>query len=214
MPDPFPPSLRRALDAFRRGEFVALLDRADREAEADLLLAGEHATGEQINEMITIARGLLTVVMTRERLAQLRIPLIEPEFPMPHAPVFAVPVDYRHGTTTGASAHDRAATIRALTDPEARPEDFGRPGHVFPLAVSAGGLAEREGHTEGAAALALLAGLQPVVAMCEIMSPDGHMARGRKLREWLRKHAMPTASVPQLVRALALAPDGHRGVSP
>ncbi len=214
MPDPFPPSLRRALDASRRGEFVALLDKADREAEADLLLAGEHATGERVNEMITIARGLLTVVMTRERLAELRIGLIEPEFSMPHAPVFAVPVDYRHGTTTGASAHDRAATIRALTDPRATPEDFARPGHVFPLAVSSGGLAERQGHTEGAAALALLAGLQPVVAMCEIMSPDGHMARGRKLRLWLREHAMATASVPQLVRALGLARGGREGPLP
>lgn len=204
LPKRLSPSLKTVLEAFRRGEFVALLDKPDREAEADLLLAAEHATGERINEMISLARGLLTVVVTRQRLRELRIPLLEPEFAMPNAPVFAMPVDYRHGTTTGASAFDRAVTIRALADPKARPEDFGRPGHVFPLAMAEGGLAERQVHTEGAAALAELAGTVPVVAMCEILDPEGHMARGRKLRQWLRDNSIASTTVSQLLRALGL----------
>jgi 3,4-dihydroxy 2-butanone 4-phosphate synthase/GTP cyclohydrolase II len=202
--DRLPPALKRAVEAFRSGDFVVLLDKADREAEADLLLAAQHATGERINAMIDIARGLLTVVVTRDRLRELRIGIIDREFAMAHAPAFAVPVDYRHGTTTGASAYDRALTIRALADPAAKAEDFARPGHVFPLVASPAGLAERQGHTEGAVALALLAGVRPVIAMCEIMAPDGHMARGRKLREWLNNHPVVATSVPQLVRALGI----------
>jgi 3,4-dihydroxy 2-butanone 4-phosphate synthase/GTP cyclohydrolase II len=197
-----PKSLSRAIEAFRRGEFVALLDRADREAEADLLLAAEHATGERINQMLLMARGLLTVALPEERLQELGLPLLEVRWAGEHAPRFAMPVDYRHGTTTGVSAFDRALTIRALADPQTRPEDLARPGHVFPLAARS--LAERQGHTEGAVALALLAGCRPVVAMCEIMAPDGNMARGLTLRRWLQEHRVAAVSVPQIKRALGL----------
>lgn len=202
MADNIPPSLREAIAAYREGRFVALLDSAGREAEADLLLAAEFATGERINEMINLARGLLTVVVTRRRLEELDIPLIEPRYCDATAPVFAVPIDYRHGTSTGASAFDRAATVRALVDPSAKAEDFARPGHLLPLAAAPGGLAERQGHTEGALAIATLAGMAPVVAMCEIMAPDGHMARGPELRRWLKQHGIPATSVPQIVRAV------------
>ncbi len=198
----WPKALSEAVEALRRGEFVALLDPAEREAEADLLLAAEHATGERINRMITMARGILTVAVEQRRLEELDIPLIERRFAGPDAPRFAVPIDYRRGTTTGVSAYDRAVTIRALTNPDARPEDFARPGHVFPLAAAPGGLAERRGHTEGAVALARLAGLYPAVAMCEIMAPDGHMARGAKLKEWLREHGVVAVSVSQIQAAM------------
>jgi 3,4-dihydroxy-2-butanone 4-phosphate synthase len=204
--DRFPPTLRRAIDALARGDVVALLDRADREAEADLILAAEHATGERVNRMITIARGILTLAISGERLTELEIPLVPPHHPAPHAPRFAVPVDVAEGITTGVSAYDRAATIRALADPSSRAEDFTCPGHVFPLAASPGGLAERQGHTEGALALAELAGLRPVVAMCEIMAPDGLMARGAALRRWLVEHGVAPASVPQIVRVRGLTP--------
>ncbi|MBC7289224.1 MAG: 3,4-dihydroxy-2-butanone-4-phosphate synthase [Armatimonadetes bacterium] len=197
-----PTGLRKAIEAFRRGEFVALLDRADREAEADLLLPAEFATGERINTMITIARGLLTVAITEERLRELDIPLIEPRYTPLNAPRFAVPVDYLPAVTTGVSAYDRAATIRALARPDVKPEDFARPGHVFPLVGARGGLTQRQGHTEGALALAQLAGLRPVVAVCEIMAPDGHMARGADLRRWLSEHRIVATSVPQIMAAL------------
>ncbi|MCX7598366.1 MAG: 3,4-dihydroxy-2-butanone-4-phosphate synthase [Armatimonadetes bacterium] len=190
--------LQRAIEAMRNGRFVALLDRPEREGEADLLLAAEHATGERINEMITIARGLLTVAMEAARLAELNIPLLEPHNAGPNAPRFAAPVDYIHDTTTGVSAFDRAATLRALADPAARSEDFAQPGHVFPLAAMPGGLEEREGHTEGAVALAKLAGVRPVVAMCEIMAPDGTMARGEALRRWLEEYSIPDITVAEI----------------
>ncbi len=198
----YPASLEQAIETLRTGGLVALLDRADREAEADLLLAGELASGERVNEMISIARGILTVAVTEQRLRELDIPLIEPRYAPPHAPRFAVPVDYTPQVSTGVSAFDRAATIRALARDDVRPEDFARPGHVFPLAEAAGGLAERQGHTEGAVALARLAGLRPVVAMCEIMAPDGHMARGAVLRRWLAEHQIVATSVPQIAAAL------------
>ncbi len=199
-----PCALQRAVEAFRRGQFVVLLDSARREAEADLLLAGEFATGEKINEMINLARGLLTVVVPQQRLEELDIPLIEPRYAVENSPRFAVPVDYKHGTTTGASAFDRAATIRALADSRSLPEDFARPGHVFPLAAAEGGLRERQGHTEGALGLAQLAGVKPVVAMCEIMAPDGHMARGASLRQWLAENRLPATSVLQVAIALGV----------
>jgi len=195
--------LQRAIEAMRKGRFVALLDRPEREGEADLLLAAEHATGERINEMITIARGLLTVAMEAERLAELNIPLLEPRNAGPNAPRFAAPVDYLHNTTTGVSAFDRAATLRALADPEARSDDFAQPGHVFPLAAMPGGLDEREGHTEGAIALAKLAGVRPVVAMCEIMAADGTMARGPALHKWLQEHDIPAITIPEIKAGLA-----------
>lgn len=204
--------LLRAIEAMRQGNFVALLDRPEREGEADLLLAAQHATGERVNEMITIARGLLTVAMEAERLAELNIPLLEPRNAGPNAPRFAAPVDYLHDTTTGVSAFDRAATLRALADPQARSEDFAQPGHVFPLAAMPGGLDEREGHTEGAIALAKLAGVRPVVAMCEIMAPDGTMARGLTLKRWLEQHNIPDITIVEIKAGLTRRREDNPGL--
>lgn len=201
-----PTSLNQVIEQFRVGGFVALLDSSQREGEADLLQAAQHVTGESINFMVTYARGLVTVATAPQRLRDLEIPLIEPQHCAPNMPRFTVPVDYTPATTTGVSAFDRAATIQALLDPDAQPQDFARPGHVFPLAAAEGGLTERAGHTEGAISLAKLAGLKPVVVMCEIMAPDGRMAAGDSLAEFLGTHSIPLITVAQIGRALEIEP--------
>lgn len=192
-------SLDRALEALASGGFVALQDHPGRENEADILLAAEHATGERINFMATHVRGLITVAVAPEILERLDIPLLPQRYCVPNAPRFAEPVDAVHGTTTGASAFDRAITLRLLADPDSRPEDFSRPGHVFPLAAMPGGLAERQGHTEGAVALARLAGLRPCVVIAELMAEDGHMAHGEQVVEFARRHGMPLINIEELV---------------
>lgn len=190
--------LDRAIEALGSGGFVALLDHPERENEADILLAAEHATGERINFMATHVRGLITVAVAPEILRRLDIPLLPPRYSAPHAPRFTEPVDAVRGTTTGASAFDRAITLRLLADPDSVPEDFSRPGHVFPLAGMPGGLADRRGHTEGALALAQLAGLRPCVVIAELMAEDGHMAHGEQVVEFARRHDIPLISVDEV----------------
>jgi len=198
--------LDEAIDHFRRGGFVALLDAADREGEADLLQAAQYVSGVSINFMLTHARGLITVAMTPQWLSELQIPVLDQQFCVENMPRFTVPVDYTPAVTTGVSAFDRAATIRALADPDSRPEDFARPGHVFPLAAAPEGLAARSGHTEGAVCLAQLAELPLVVTMCEVMAPDGHMAAGATLQRFLETHDVPLVTVEQIAQALGVTP--------
>lgn len=193
--------LPEAVERFRAGGFVALLDHPEREGEADLLVAVEHVTGAKINFMATHARGLINVAIERERLRELDIRVLEPRFGGGNVPAFTEPVDYTPAVTTGVSAFERAATMQALIDPATRPEDFMRPGHVFLLAGVPGGLHERPGHTEGALALAHLAGLRPAVVVCEIMAPDGRMARGDDLARFIRDHDIALVSVEQLTVA-------------
>ncbi len=200
--------LDKAIDHFRRGGFVALLDSASREDEADLLQAAQSVTGESINFMLTHVRGLITVAMASQRLSELQIPVLDQQFCAENMPRFAMPVDYTPAVTTGVSAFDRAATIQALADRDTRPEDFARPGHVFTLAAAPEGLADRAGHTEGAVGLAQLAELPPVVAMCEIMAPDGHMAAGDTLQRFLEAHNVPLVTVEQIAQALGVMPAG------
>ncbi len=196
------PTLDDAIEALASGGFVALEDHPERENEVDILLAAEHASGERINYLATHVRGLITVAVAEEILRRLDIPLLEPRYSVPNAPRFAEPIDAVAGTTTGASTFDRAVTLRMLADPDSRPEDFSRPGHVFPLAAVAGGLAERRGHTEGAVALARLAGITPVVAIAELMDDEGHMARGECVREFARRHVMPLVSVEEIAERI------------
>jgi len=203
--------LDETIEHFRRGGFVALLDSADREDEADLLQAAQYVSGESINFMLTHVRGLITVAMVPQRLSELQIPILDQQFGVENMPRFTIPVDYTPAVTTGVSAFDRAATIRALADRDTRPEDFARPGHVFPLSARDGGLAERAGHTEGAVGLAQLAGLPPVVAMCEIMASDGHMAAGATLQQFLKTHNVPLVTVEQIAKALSVRPAGPQG---
>ncbi len=195
--------IEQAVRHFATGGFVLLLDDPGREGEADLLQSAQFCTGESLNFMIKYARGLVTLAIRAERLEELELPLIEPRYAPPHAPRFAVPVDYTPGTTTGVSAFDRAATVRAFLDPTARPEHFARPGHVFPLAATAGGPQARGGHTEGAVGLAQLAGLYPAVVMCELMDEDGRMATRDQAAAFAQQHGIPLVTVEQVTVALA-----------
>ncbi len=188
-----------AIEALRSGGFVVLEDHPERENEADVLLAGEQATGESVNWLAMHARGLITVAVAPEILKRLDIPLLPQRYAVDNAPRFTEPVDAVEGTTTGASAFDRAITLRKLADPESRPEDFSRPGHVFPLQCMPGCLLDRRGHTEGAITLARLAGLRPVVAIAELMNEEGRMARGEEVTQFARVHGLPLISVQKLV---------------
>ncbi len=196
-------TIQEAVEALKDGRFVALEDHPERENEADVLLAAEHATGEKINFMAKHVRGLITVAVAEPILRRLDIPLLPQRYTIANAPRFTEPVDAVRGSTTGASAYDRALTLRLLADPQSRPEDFSRPGHIFPLAAMPGLLRERRGHTEGAIALAELAGITPVVAICELMNDEGHMARGEDVRRFVREHGMPLISVTELAEHTA-----------
>ena len=153
------------------------VDDADRENEGDFVMAAEKVTPEAVNFMITHGRGIVCAPCTGEHLNQLRIPLMAAQNNESHGTAFAVSIDGRAGTTTGTSAYDRAATVRVLADPSTRPEDLRMPGHVFPLRARDGGVLVRAGHTEATVDLARLAGLAPAGMLCEVLHPDGTMAR-------------------------------------
>ncbi len=192
--------VEEAVAAIRGGGFAIVVDDEDRENEGDLVLAAERVTPEAINFMITHARGLITVPLTAERLEALDLPLMVSHNTSHQGTAFTVSVGARDKITTGISAHDRAATIRALVDPATRPADLSRPGHVFPLRATAGGVLRRAGHTEAAVDLATLAGLSPAGVLCEIMSDDGTMARLPELRAFAERHGLPIISVRDLIR--------------
>ena len=171
-------SIEQGLSDLRAGKFLIVVDDEDRENEGDLVLPAEHVTAESVNFMVTHARGQLCMPMMGERLAQLDIPLLpsrNSDSALPTA--FTMPVDYSIDTSTGISAEDRAATIRALINPASRPQDFIQPGHLFPLRYHEGGVLVRPGHTEAIIDLCRLAGLYPAGVVCEIMNEDGGMAR-------------------------------------
>ena len=175
-------SIEDALAALRDGRCVIVVDDEDRENEGDFIMAAEKVTPEAVNFMVTHGRGLVCVAMPGERLQRLNLTPMVPRNTARLGTRFTVSVDYLHGTTTGISAFDRAATIRALADESSRADDFARPGHVFPLEAVDGGVLARAGHTEAAVDLARLAGLTPVGVLCEIMDADGTMARLPQLR--------------------------------
>lgn len=171
-----------AIRDIRDGKLVIVVDDEDRENEGDFIAAAETVMPETVNFMTREARGLMCVAITRERAATLDLPMMEQANTSLHDTPFTVSVDYRHGTTTGISAADRAATVRALADPDAVPTDFARPGHIFPLRAQTGGVLRRAGHTEAAVDLARLAGRTPAGVLIEIMNEDGTMARVDDLR--------------------------------
>lgn len=192
--------VEEAVAAVRAGAFVIVVDDEARENEGDLLLAAQHVTPEAINFMLKHARGLITVPMTRDRLEALDLPQMVSRNTSHQGTAFAVSVGAKRKITTGISAHDRAATIRALADPATRPEDLSRPGHVFPLRATPGGVLRRAGHTEAAVDLATLAGLSPAGVLCEIMSDDGTMARLPELFEFAARHQLLIISIADLIR--------------
>jgi len=192
-------TIAEAVEAFREGRFVVVVDDADRENEGDLIVAAEKVTPEHIAFMVRHTSGLICVPMTAARLDELRLPLMVVENTDSHHTAFTVSVDFRPGTTTGISAADRAATIRALIDPATRPDDLARPGHVFPLRAHAGGVLRRAGHTEASVDLAKLAGLSPAGVLCEIVNDDGSMARLPELQAFAERHGVPIISIADLI---------------
>jgi 3,4-dihydroxy 2-butanone 4-phosphate synthase/GTP cyclohydrolase II len=192
-------SIEEAVEDIRQGRVVIVVDDADRENEGDFIMAAEKVTPEAVNFMATHGRGLICVPCEGSRLDELRIPMMVPSGQAGGETAFAVSVDARGKTTTGTSAYDRAATVRALADPATRPEDLKMPGHVFPLRAREGGVLRRAGHTEAAVDLARLAGLFPSGVICEIMHADGTMARLPELVRVAREHGLLIICIADLI---------------
>ena len=192
-------SIEAALDDFRQGKFVIVVDDEDRENEGDFITAAEMITPEKVNFMLRNGRGVLCAPITMSRAAELELDhQVEDNTSMLGTP-FTVTVDLLEGCTTGVSTHDRAATIRALADPSRKPSDFGRPGHINPLYAQDKGVLRRAGHTEAAVDLARLAGLQPAAALIEILNEDGTMARMPQLKEVAREHGLKMITIRDLI---------------
>lgn len=192
-------TIEEAIEDFRKGELLIVVDDEDRENEGDLIMAAELITPEKVNFMLKHARGLLCVPITISRCKELDLPRqVESNTSMLGTP-FTVTVDKLEGCTTGVSASDRAATIRALADPSSTPETFGRPGHINPLYAQDKGVLRRAGHTEAAVDLARLAGLYPAGALMEIMNEDGTMARMPELITFAKEHGLKIISIADLI---------------
>ncbi len=194
-------TVERAAEELRRGGMIIVTDDADREGEGDLMAAAISVTADQVNLMASEARGLICCAIDAACAARLELSVqVDGKRQALHGTAFTQSVDWVHGTTTGISAADRAATLRGLADAATRPEDLARPGHIFPIVARAGGVLERGGHTEAAVDLCRLAGLPPACAICEIMNDDGSMARGEELEEIARRLGLPIVSVANIVR--------------
>jgi 3,4-dihydroxy 2-butanone 4-phosphate synthase/GTP cyclohydrolase II len=183
----------------REGRMVVVTDDADRENEGDLVMAAEKITPAAVNFMAMHGRGLICTPITEERAKQLGLQRMVLENRESYRTDFTVSVDATHGITTGISAQDRARTIQILVDPKATPQDLVQPGHVFPLRAKPGGVLQRTGHTEASVDLARLAGLTPAGVLCEILNPDGTMARLPELQKFRRKHKLKMCSIEDLV---------------
>jgi 3,4-dihydroxy 2-butanone 4-phosphate synthase / GTP cyclohydrolase II len=188
-----------AIERFKRGEFLIIVDDEDRENEGDLAIAAEFATPEAVNFMATHGRGLICISLTGERLDQLSLPMMVNHNTSRLGTAFTVSVEARDGVTTGISAFDRARTIQVLIDPASTADDLVSPGHTFPLRASEGGVLRRAGQTEASVDLAWLAGLNPAAVICEIMSADGTMARRPELEVISQQHGIPIITVADLI---------------
>ncbi|MCA1868124.1 3,4-dihydroxy-2-butanone-4-phosphate synthase [Agrobacterium genomosp. 3] len=191
-----------AIEAISRGEMVIVVDDEDRENEGDIIAASDSITPQQIAFMMNHARGLVCVAMPGERLDALDIPLMVSRNTESLKTAFTVSVDYIPGTTTGISAADRAKTVRALVSEGSRPEDFARPGHIFPLRANPQGVLGRTGHTEAAVDLCRLAGKYPSGTICEVANDDGTMARLPQLEVFADRHGLLVVTIKDLVAYL------------
>ncbi len=191
--------VEEAIEEMRQGKFIIVVDDEDRENEGDLIIAAEKCTPEAINFMAIHGRGLICLPVIGQRLDELSIPLMVQNSTAPLGTAFTVSIEAKHNTTTGISAHDRAATVKAIVDPNTRSEDIVMPGHMFPLRAKDGGVLERAGHTEASVDLARLAGLYPAGVLCEVMKDDGTMARLPDLEEFGGKHNIKIISIAQLI---------------
>ncbi|MDU1903685.1 MAG: bifunctional 3,4-dihydroxy-2-butanone-4-phosphate synthase/GTP cyclohydrolase II [Dysgonomonas sp.] len=194
-------TIEEAVEEIKKGNIVVVVDDEDRENEGDLIMAAEAITPEKVNFMETYAKGLLCAPITAERCDELDLPMMVTNNTSTHATPFTVSVDLLgNGCTTGISSYDRAQTILALTKKETRPEDFGRPGHVFPLRARDKGVLSRIGHTEAAVDLAKLAGMYPAGVLIEVKKEDGEMARLPELMKFAKEHNLKIISVADLVK--------------
>jgi len=193
-------SLEEALEDLRAGKFIIVVDDERRENEGDLVMAADKVTPEAVNFIVKYARGLLCMPIIGERLDELAIPMMASRNGGgKHHTAFTVSVDYNIGTTTGISAQDRAATIRAMIDPDVKPEDFSQPGHLFPLRYRPGGVLARPGHTEAIVDLCRMIGSYPAGIVCEMMKEDGTMARMPDLEVFSQKHGLRILSISQII---------------
>lgn len=195
-------SIKEAISIVREGGMVILVDDEDRENEGDLCMAAEAVTPEAVNFMATHGRGLICLALTEDRLDQLHLGLMVPDYEntASFGTAFTISIEAREGVTTGISAHDRARTIQAAIADDARPTDIVRPGHIFPLRARSGGVLRRVGQTEGAVDLARLAGLKPAGMICEIMNDDGSMARLPDLVKYGQRHNLKIISIKDLIQ--------------
>ncbi len=188
------------IDELRHGRMVVLADAEDRENEGDLVMAADFVTPEAINFMATHARGLICLTLTEERCRQLGLSLMVSDNRSPMGTAFTTSIEAASGVTTGISAADRARTVRAATARHAKPQDLVQPGHIFPVMAQNGGVLVRAGHTEAGCDFAEAAGLTPAAVICEIMNPDGSMARMPELRDFAARHGLRIGTIADLIR--------------
>jgi 3,4-dihydroxy 2-butanone 4-phosphate synthase/GTP cyclohydrolase II len=188
------------IEDIRRGKMVILVDDEDRENEGDLTMAADQVTPEAINFMATHGRGLICLSLEEDKVRALGLPPMAADNTAHYGTAFTVSIEARRGVTTGISAADRAKTILTAIDPDCKPDDLARPGHIFPLKAARGGVLQRTGQTEGSVDLARLAGRTPAGVICEIMNDDGTMARMADLRRFAKKHKMKIGSIADLIR--------------
>jgi 3,4-dihydroxy 2-butanone 4-phosphate synthase / GTP cyclohydrolase II len=193
-------SVEQAIQEIKAGKFVVVVDDKNRENEGDLIIAAEKITSQAIAFMVRYTSGIICMPLTGERLDKLQIPLMVSENTESHRTPFTISVDYKIGTTTGVSASDRCATIKALIAQDSHSSDFCRPGHIFPLRYRPGGVLKRAGHTEAAVDLANLAGLSPAGVLSEIVNDDGSMARVPELEKFATEHKLCLISVADIIR--------------
>lgn len=193
-------SVEEIIDDIRHGKMVIMVDDENRENEGDLLMAAEKVRPEDINYMARYGRGLICLTMTRERCAQLRLPLMVHDTDHRHATNFTVSIEAAEGITTGISAHDRARTVQIAVAADARPEHLSQPGHIFPVMAQPGGVLTRAGHTEAGCDLARLAGFEPAACIVEILNEDGSMARRPDLEAFSKAHGVRIGTIADLIR--------------
>ena len=197
--DPDLAPIEDIIAAISRGELVIMVDDEDRENEGDLIMAAQFATPEKVAFIVRHTSGVIVAPLTGERCDDLRLPLMVDNNTESHRTAFTISVDLLEGTTTGISASDRAATLRALADPKIAHAAFARPGHIFPLRARDGGVLKRAGHTEASVDLARLAGCEPAGIICEIQNDDGTMSRLPELKKFARQHGLLISSIARLI---------------
>lgn len=193
-------SLSSALEAFARGEIVIVTDDDDRENEGDLIIAASLCTPEKMAFIVRYTSGIVCTPLPLEEAKRLKLDPMVVNNESPHGTAFTITIDYKHGTTTGISAEDRTATVRALTNGNVAANDFHRPGHIFPLIAKDGGVLMRSGHTEAAVDLCRLTNLPPIGVICELVNDDGTVMRGKQIEAFAKTHGLQICSVASLIK--------------